>query len=134
MSKLAISATVTPLLANGALDRDGMLNILNRNIRHGLDGVFLFGSMGEWGSFSDAFKEETVEFVAACVAHRMELLVGINGTSVWRSLETMANYSKYDFEAYVYMPPAKTSAFSAPAAAIPTTLNTPKVFSITICP
>ena len=51
MSKV-ISATVTPLFENGALDTAGLQNILERNIRHGLDGVFLFGSMGEWGSLS----------------------------------------------------------------------------------
>ena len=63
MNKKVISATVTPLLSDGSLDREGLCNLLNRNIRHGLDGVFLFGSMGEWGSFSDAFKEEGEETV-----------------------------------------------------------------------
>ena len=62
--KKAISATVTPLNEDMSLDKAGMRNIFERNIRHGLDGVFLFGSMGEWGSFSDAFKEEAVEYAA----------------------------------------------------------------------
>lgn len=110
MSKLVISATVTPLLENRMLDKDGLRNILLRNIRHQLDGVFLFGSMGEWGSFSDAFKEEAVEFASDVIRRQMQLLVGINGTSVYRSLEIMENYKKYDFDAYVFMPPAKTSA------------------------
>ena len=61
MKKQVISATVTPLLEDGSLDKTGLKNIFERNIRHGLDGVFLFGSMGEWGSFSDAFKEEVRE-------------------------------------------------------------------------
>lgn len=110
MSKLVISATVTPLLENRKLDKEGLKNIFNRNIRHGMDGVFLFGSMGEWGSFSDAFKEEAVEFASDVIGKRMQLLVGINGTSVYRSLEIMESYKKYDFDAYVFMPPAKTSA------------------------
>ena len=84
MSKLVISATVTPLLENRKLDKEGLKNIFNRNIRHGMDGVFLFGSMGEWGSFSDAFKEEAVEFASDVIGKRMQLLVGINGTSVYR--------------------------------------------------
>ena len=109
MSTLAISASVTPLLADGALDREGLRNILNRNIRHGIDGVFLFGSMGEWGSFSETFKAEAVEFASACIAHRMDLLVGINATSLPLSLEIMKSYRKYDFDAYVFMPPGKTS-------------------------
>lgn len=62
------------------------------------------------GQFSDAFKEEAVEYAAEIIQHRMELLVGINATSVYRSLEIMKQYRKYDFEAYVFMPPGKTSA------------------------
>ena len=109
MNKKVISAIVTPLLDNMSLDKEGLKKIFERNIRHGLDGVFLFGSMGEWGSFSDAFKEEAVEFASNCINHRMELLVGINGTSVYHSLEIMNNYRKFDFDAYVFMPPGKTS-------------------------
>ena len=110
MNKKTISATVTPLLDNGTLDQEGLKNIFERNIRHGLDGVFLFGSMGEWGSFSDVFKEEALEYASDAIGHRMELLVGVNATSVYRSLEIMNCYRKYDFDAYVFMPPGKTSA------------------------
>jgi len=110
MSKKVISATVTPLLEDGSLDKAGLKNIFERNIRHGLDGVFLFGSMGEWGSFSNAFKEEAVELATDIIGKRMELLVGINATSVYRSLDLMNDYRKYAFDAYVFMPPGKTSA------------------------
>ena len=109
MSKKVISATVTPLLENGALDKTGLKNILERNIRHGINGVFLFGSMGEWGSFSNAFKEEALELACGIIGHRMELLAGINATSLPLSLEIMKSYRKYDFDAYVFMPPGKTS-------------------------
>ena len=110
MKKKIISATVTPMLENGALDETGLKNILERNIRHGLDGVFLFGSMGEWGSFSNEFKERTLALSCGFIDHRMELLVGINATSLPLSLEIMKSYRKYDFDAYVFMPPGKTSA------------------------
>lgn len=112
MGKKAISATVTPLLENGNLDKAGLKNILERNIRHGIDGVFLFGSMGEWGSFSEKFKEEAVDHACSCVRHRMELLVGINATSLPLSLEIMRSYRKYDFDAYVFMLPGRTSKLS----------------------
>ena len=110
MNKKVISATITPLLEDGRLDRQGLENIFERNIRHGIDGVFLFGSMGEWGSFSDAFKEEAVELSSQIIGSRMELLVGINATSLPLSLDIMKSYEKYDFSAYVYMPPARTTS------------------------
>ena len=109
MNKKVISATVTPLMEDGKLDRNGLKNIFERNMRHGLDGVFLFGSMGEWGSFSSSFKEETVEYASELIGNKMELMVGINATSLPLSLELMKSYEKYDFGAYVYMPPAATS-------------------------
>lgn len=108
--KKVISATVTPLLENGSLDKEGLRKIFERNFRHGLDGIFLLGSMGEWGSFSDAFKEELVAEAAGITAGKAELLVGINATSLSLSLENMKRYSQYKFDSYVFMHPGRTSA------------------------
>ena len=109
MAKKVISATVTPLNADGSLDRNGLKNIFERNVRHGIDGVFLFGSMGEWGSFSDAFKEEGVKLASELLKGKADLLVGINATSLPLSLENMKRYQKYDFDSYVFMLPGATS-------------------------
>ena len=108
--KKVISATVTPLLENGALDKEGLRKIFERNFRHGLDGIFLLGSMGEWGSFSDGFKEELVSEAAGITAGKADLLVGINATSLPLSLENMKRYSQYKFDSYVFMHPGRTSA------------------------
>lgn len=110
MGKKTISASVTPLLEDGSFDKTGMKNIIERNIRHGLDGIFLFGSMGEWGSFTNAFKEEALEYVCECSKGRLDILAGVNATSVEISLKIMKEYAKYDFAAYVFMLPGKTSA------------------------
>jgi len=108
--KKVISASVTPLLENGSLDKLGLVNILERNIRHGIDGVFMFGSMGEWGSFDDDFKMEAVAMATECVNKRLELLVGINSTSLGMSLKLMEKLKKYDFDAFVFMLPGKSCA------------------------
>ena len=120
--KKVISATVTPLLENGSLDKTGLKNILERNISHGIDGVFLFGSMGEWGSFSNNFKAEAIEIALDCVKGRMELLAGINATSLPLSLEIMKDYAEYDVDAYVFMLPGKTSSLD-PVKSILTVLD-----------
>ena len=122
MAKKVISATVTPLKADGSLDRNGLKNIFERNIRHGIDGVFLFGSMGEWGSFSDSFKEEGVELASELLKGKADLLVGINATSLPLSLENMKRYQKYDFDSYVFMLPGKTSSLD-PVKSILTVLD-----------
>lgn len=112
MAVKTYSATVTPLLENGNLDKTGLKNILERNIRHGLSGVFLLGSMGEWGSFSDDFKEEYVKTACDIAGNKLELLVGINATSLPLALENMKRYSQYPFDSYVFMHPARTSALN----------------------
>ena len=109
MKKKVVSATVTPLMEDGSLDRQGLCNLIDRGAKHGLDGMFLFGSMGEWGGLSAAAKLAGVELASSYVKDRFELLVGINATSLPLSLELMEEYRKYDFSAYVIMPPGNTS-------------------------
>ena len=109
--KKVYSASVTPLLADGSLDTTGLRNILRRNIQHGLTGVFILGSMGEWGSFSDDAKENLVRESAAILAGSgTELLVGINATSLALSLRNLNRYRRYAFDSYVFMLPGRTSA------------------------
>lgn len=108
--KKVISASVTPLLEDGSLDRQGLCRILERNIRHGIDGVFLFGSMGEWGSFDAGFKRDAIALAADCVRGRMEVLAGVNATSVGLTLRQMDELRGIPFDAYVYMLPCKTSS------------------------
>lgn len=107
--KKVYSASVTPLNEDGTLDRRGLANIFERNIRHGIDGVFILGSMGEWGSFDEGFKEEMVAACSEINKGRMELLVGVSATSIHLSLAAMRRYEKYDFDSYVLMLPGKTS-------------------------
>ena len=122
MKKKVVSATVTPLMEDGSLDRQGLCNLIDRGARHGLDGMFLFGSMGEWGGLSDAVKQEGVELASGYVKGRFDLLVGINATSLPLSLEIMKRYRQYDFAAYVFMPPGKTSSLD-PVKSVLTVLD-----------
>ncbi len=108
--KKVYSASVTPLYEDGSLDRQGLVNIFERNIRHGIDGVFILGSMGEWGSFDEGFKEELVSSCSEIIGGKMELLVGITATSLPLSLAAMRRYEKYKFDSYVLMLPGRTSS------------------------
>jgi len=109
MKKKVVSATVTPLMEDGSLDRQGLRNLIDRGAKHKLDGMFLYGSMGEWGGLSADVKLAGVELASSYVKDRFELLVGINATSLPLSLALMEEYRKYDFSAYVFMLPGNTS-------------------------
>lgn len=105
MRKKVYSASVTPLTADGALDVGGLNRIFERNIRHGIDGIFILGSMGEWNRFSDAFRDRMVEESVKAVAGRIELLVGITAQTLDGALANMRRVSAHAFDSYVFMLP-----------------------------
>lgn len=123
MRKKVYSASVTPLTADGDLDIGGLKNIFDRNIRHGIDGIFILGSMGEWQQFSDEFRERMIAESVRAVAGRAELLVGIAAASTARALENLRHASAHTFDSYVFMlPPA--SGVSDPVRTIRSVLDT----------
>ena len=122
MRKKVYSASVTPLMVDGELDVDGLNKIFDRNIRHGLDGVFILGTMGEWNHFSDSFRDRMIAESIRALAGRMELLVGITATSTARALENMQRASAYKFDSYVFMLP-QSSGVVDPVRTILTVLD-----------
>ena len=105
MRKKVYSASITPLTADGSLDIRGLNKIFDRNIRHGIDGIFILGSMGEWNQFTDAFRDQLVAESVKAVAGRTELLVGITATSTAHALENMKRASAVAVDSYVFMLP-----------------------------
>jgi 4-hydroxy-tetrahydrodipicolinate synthase len=105
MRKKVYSASVTPLAEDGGLDVEGLGRIFERNIRHGVDGIFILGSMGEWQCFDAAFRDRLVAESVRAVAGRAELLVGITDVSTEAALENLRRAAEYAFDSFVFMLP-----------------------------
>lgn len=105
MLKKVYSASVTPLTEDGGLDVEGLGRIFDRNIRHGIDGIFIFGTMGEWQCFDAVFRDRMVAESVRAVAGRAELLVGITDVSTDAALNNMRRVAALDFGSYVFMLP-----------------------------
>ncbi len=105
MRKKVYSASITPLTAEGGLDVEGLNKIFDRNIRHGVDGVFILGSMGEWQCFDSAFRDQLVAESARALDGRAELLVGITDVSTEAALANLRRASEHAFDSYVFMLP-----------------------------
>ncbi len=110
MRKRVYSASITPLTADGALDVEGLNKIFDRNSRHGVDGIFILGSMGEWNQFSDDFRDRLIAESAKAAAGRVELLVGITAASTPHALENLKRASSHAFDSYVFMLPKAAEA------------------------
>ena len=107
MRKKVYSASITPLEEDGSLDVVGLNKIFDRNIRHGIDGFFILGSMGEWSGFSGDFRDRLVAESVKAVVGRAELLVGITDQTMAGALDNLNRASVYAFDSYVFMlPPA----------------------------
>ena len=105
MRKKVYSASITPLMMDGTLDTEGLNKIFERNIRHGIDGIFILGTMGECNQFSESFRDRMIAESVAAVGESTELLVGITAASTTRALENMERASAYAFDSYVFMLP-----------------------------
>lgn len=107
--KKIYSATITPLDDSGSLDKRSLEKILERNIRHGLSGVFLLGSMGEWSQLGDDFREDLIRSSVDIVGDRLEILAGIHSTGLGLTLKNMERVADVDCDSYVLTLPCKTS-------------------------
>ncbi|MFA6633865.1 MAG: dihydrodipicolinate synthase family protein [Kiritimatiellia bacterium] len=105
MRKKVYSASITPLAEDRELDVEGLGRIFERNIRHGVDGIFILGSMGEWQCFDAAFRDRLVAESVRAVAGRAELLVGITDVSTEAALENLRRAAEYAFDSFVFMLP-----------------------------
>ncbi|MDX9867966.1 MAG: dihydrodipicolinate synthase family protein [Kiritimatiellia bacterium] len=105
MRKRVYSASITPLLPDGGLDVEGLGRIFERNIRHGLDGIFILGSMGEWQCFDSAFRDRLVAESVRAAAGRAELLVGITDVTTEAALGNVRRIAGQAFDSYVFMLP-----------------------------
>ncbi len=109
--KKIYSASMTPLTGEGAIDVKSLERMLERNIRHGIDGFFFLGTMGEWTQFDDSQKDTLISEACRIVGGRAEVLAAISATSLNGSMRNMDKLSKYDVSAYVITlpPPAYSS-------------------------
>jgi len=120
--KKIYSATITPIDDMGKLDEVSLERIFERNIKHGLSGVFLLGSMGEWSQFDNNFRDNLIKTSVDIVGGRMEILAGVHSTGLDLTLKNMERLSDVKCDSYVLTLPSNTTKI-APLAYITTVLN-----------
>ena len=75
---------VTPLGADGDLDRPALGRIVDRMLDAGAHGVFVLGSCGEGATLSDAVRRQTIEAAVERAGGRGPVLVGAIDTATDR--------------------------------------------------
>ena len=73
--------SITITKENGEIDYNLWRRHLDHLISAGIDGVLIFGSIGEFYAFDLETKKKVMRYVLDHVARRMKVLVGIGGTN-----------------------------------------------------
>ena len=102
---------ITPLDGKGNIDVESLEKMLLRNIKHGIDGFFFLGSMGEWSQFSDGTKETLISEACRIIGGKADILAAVSSTSFSGTVENMKKLSKYDVKSFVITVPPRPFSF-----------------------
>jgi 4-hydroxy-tetrahydrodipicolinate synthase len=72
-------AAPTPFTADGALDEDALRSLMQLYAEHGVHGVLVNGSTGEWFAQSADERRRVAEVAVEAVAGRFPVVVGVSG-------------------------------------------------------
>lgn len=101
------SASVTPFLADGAIDCESMRKLVRRAVRHGLDGMFVAGSMGEWFTYSLEDREKLIRAAQSEAPSGFAVLAGIHAATAAESIAFAERLADCPVAAYVLALPKK---------------------------
>jgi 4-hydroxy-tetrahydrodipicolinate synthase len=92
------TALVTPFLADGSLDRDTFLRLIDQQIDGGVDGVVVCGSTGEGATTSNDEKRQLFDWAVERAAGRVRIIAGTgsNDTRATIELTRLAQNSAVD--------------------------------------
>ncbi|MEM6692177.1 MAG: dihydrodipicolinate synthase family protein [Planctomycetota bacterium] len=100
-----IPPLVTPLLDRDLLDEAGLERLLDRQIRAGVDGIFILGTTGEGPSLSDSMQRALIRATCQFINDRLPIYVGITDTSLVRAVELAEFAAGEGASAVVAAPP-----------------------------
>tara|TARA_B110000046_G_scaffold52102_1_gene58189 strand:- start:63270 stop:64148 length:879 start_codon:yes stop_codon:yes gene_type:complete len=74
-------ALVTPFLADGSIDFDGLSNLVNHVINGGLDYLVVLGTTGETATLNTVEKDQVLAHVKSVNNGRFPIVIGIGGNN-----------------------------------------------------
>ncbi len=86
-----ITPVVTPI-KNEKIDFESAEKLYNYLIDGGVDGILIFGSIGEFFSLNINQKKELIKFAKKIINNRVELIVGVT-SMIYNEIVELANYS-----------------------------------------
>ncbi len=113
--KQIISAAVTPFTADDKVDLGSAARLYEFDLRQGIDGFFIFGSMGEWALLTNEEKDLLAECACSVIGDKAKILLGIADTgmpNILRNMERLHHLTHSHWT--VILPPDWTGPENAP--------------------
>ncbi|MGW4059822.1 4-hydroxy-tetrahydrodipicolinate synthase [Amycolatopsis sp. NPDC004747] len=101
----SIAPLMTPFTAEGAVDHDGLKNLVRWQLASGTHGISIGGSTGEPGSQTVAERAEAIRTVAAEVGDRVPFVPGTGSAKLDETLELTAAAREAGIDAALVITP-----------------------------
>lgn len=105
MKSRYITPSVTIFKENGIIDMEAMGKHFDYLIDGGVDGILIFGSIGEFFAVSMEEKKKFIKFAVAYIHHRVKLLVGTTSMITEEILELSRFAHAAGADACIILPP-----------------------------
>ncbi len=112
--KQIISASVTPFTDDGKVDLESAARLYEFNLKQGIDGFFIFGSMGEWALLTDEEKDALAECACGVIGDKAKLLIGISDTGMPNILRNMERWQHLTHSHWTIVVPASWAGPDCP--------------------
>ena len=96
---------ITPLDEKERVDESGLSKQINRLVEHGIHGIYLLGSSGEFVSLSDADRRFAIETTVATVSGRVPIICGAMDASTSRVITNIEAAQELGVTAVATTPP-----------------------------
>ena len=100
-----IPPTITALDADEELDRDGMVRVVEHQVRGGVDALFVLGTNGEGPNLRDRVRRAVCEVAVEAAAGRVPVLAGVLQPSTARIVDDMRLLADSGVAGFVAAPP-----------------------------
>ncbi len=100
-----LTPAVTPLMPDGTVDFESCKRLYEHLIKGGVDGILIFGSIGEFFAFDVPTKKKVISLAAEVIGGRVELIVGTT-SMVYDEITELSDYAlNVGADAVMVIPP-----------------------------
>jgi 4-hydroxy-tetrahydrodipicolinate synthase len=102
----SLVAIVTPMRADGSIDRAAWARLIDWHIESGTSGIVVGGSTGESATLTDAELWDLVEQACERARHRVAVVAGVGSSSTAATVERARRFSQLPIEGILVATPA----------------------------